>query len=136
MSDFGLFATRDEYEDPLPPVYVPPEMSLNQPCEGEKHDIFVAGVIVFIMVAKHPPFGSATPKDPYYKCLAASRDDIFWKNHCKNKENGVSFFSDDFKDLFSKMVQLDPSKRLSIDSNPCSLYSASRYQVCENAQPA
>ena len=90
-------------------------MSLNQPCEGEKHDIFVAGVIVFIMVTKHPPFGSATPKDPYYKCLAANRDDIFWKAVCKNKENGNSFFSDDFKDLFSKMVQLDPSKRLSIE---------------------
>ena len=90
-------------------------MHLNQPYEGEKCDLFAAGMIVFIMLAQHPPFGSATPKDPYYKCLALNKDELYWKAVCKNKDNGVCFFSDEFKDLFSKMVQLDPSKRLSIE---------------------
>jgi len=72
-------------------------------------------MILFIMIAQHPPFSSATPKDPYYKCLAANRPDIFWKTHGKTKEGGAGFFSDEFKDIFEKMVALDPNSRLTID---------------------
>jgi serine/threonine protein kinase len=72
-------------------------------------------MILFIMVAQHPPFSSATPKDPYYKCIAANRSDIFWKTHCKSKKGGLEFFSEEFKDIFEKMVSLDPNSRLSID---------------------
>jgi len=95
--------------------YMAPEIHLKQPYKGDQVDLFAAGMILFIMVAQHPPFSSATPKDPYYKCIAANRADIFWKTHCKSKEGGVKFFSDDFKDLFEKMVALDPNARLSID---------------------
>ncbi len=66
------------------------------------------------MVAQHPPFSTASPQDPFYRCLAAGRADVFWKTHCKNKADGESFFSEDFKDLIQSMLQLDPLHRPTI----------------------
>jgi len=37
--------------------------------EGSKIDIFAAGVILFIMVAGHPPFNRAMPRDAKYKFI-------------------------------------------------------------------
>jgi len=51
--------------------YMAPEIHLKQPYKGDQVDLFAAGMILFIMIAQHPPFSSATPKDPYYKCIAA-----------------------------------------------------------------
>jgi len=66
------------------------------------------------MVAQHPPFTTAQPNDPFYRCLAASRADIFWRTHCKSKEGGDAFFTEDFKDFVQAMLQLDASHRPSI----------------------
>jgi len=66
--------------------YMAPEIHLKQPYNGKSVDLFAAAIILFIMVAQHPPFTTAQPTDPFYRCLAANRADIFWKTHCKNKE--------------------------------------------------
>ena len=94
--------------------YMAPEIHLKQPYQGRSVDLFAAAIILFIMVAAHPPFTTAEPQDPFYRCLAASRADIFWRTHCKSKENGDEFFSEDFKDLVQAMLQLDPAHRPSI----------------------
>jgi len=49
------------------------------------------------MVSGHPPFVTAQSQDPFYRCLAANRSDIFWKTH--EKSDGENFYSADFKDL-------------------------------------
>jgi len=49
------------------------------------------------MVSEHPPFTTAQPIDPFYRCLAAQRADIFWKTHLKEKDEG--FYTEEFKDL-------------------------------------
>mmetsp|Transcript_123 Transcript_123/g.238 ORF Transcript_123/g.238 Transcript_123/m.238 type:complete len:133 (-) Transcript_123:758-1156(-) len=74
--------------------YMAPEIHLKQPYQGRSVDLFAAAIILFIMVAQHPPFTTAQPQDPFYRCLAANRADIFWKTHTKNKEGGEAFFSD------------------------------------------
>jgi serine/threonine protein kinase len=79
--------------------YMAPEIHLRQPYLGRKTDIFAAAIILFILVSGHPPFTTAEPKDPFYKCLAASRADIFWKTHCKTKEGGLNAFSPEFRDI-------------------------------------
>jgi len=94
--------------------YMAPEIHLKQAYSGKSVDLFAASIILFIMVAQHPPFTTAQPTDPFYRCLAANRADIFWKTHCKNKPEGNSFFSDEFKDLVQSMLQLDPSHRPSM----------------------
>jgi serine/threonine protein kinase len=65
--------------------YMAPEIHLKQPYQGRSVDLFAASIILFILVASHPPFTTAEPKDPFYRCLAASRADIFWRTHCKSK---------------------------------------------------
>jgi serine/threonine protein kinase len=94
--------------------YMAPEIHLKQPYVGKSVDLFAAAIILFISVAQHPPFTTAQPTDPFYRCVAANRSDIFWRTHCKSKPNGEAFFSKDFKDLVQSMLQLDPSHRPSI----------------------
>jgi serine/threonine protein kinase len=94
--------------------YMAPEIHLNQPYKGESVDLFAAAMILFIMVAQHPPFTTAQPQDPFYRCVAANRADIFWRTHCKNKEGQEDFFSKEFKDLVQALLQLDPAHRPSL----------------------
>lgn len=94
--------------------YMAPEIHLNQPYQGEQIDVFASAIILFIMVAQHPPFTAAQPSDPFYRCLAGKRGDIFWRTHCKNKEGGEEFFSEEFKDLMESMLKLEPSQRATV----------------------
>ena len=92
--------------------YMAPEIPTKK-YEGKSVDIFASGVILFIMYAGNPPFEKATPNDPYYKLIKEKRFDIFWKAHCRKRPAG--YFSDAFKELFSKMVAFDPSERPKIE---------------------
>jgi len=47
-----------------------PEIHLCQKYNGAQVDLFAAGIILFIIYSGHPPFGQASPQDPYYKTLA------------------------------------------------------------------
>jgi hypothetical protein len=76
-----------------------PEIHLKQPYQGPTVDVFAAAIILFIMVAAHPPFTTAVATDPFYRCLAANRADVFWKTHSKNKPGKEGYFSEEFKDL-------------------------------------
>lgn len=56
-----------------------PEIILRKPYRGESVDLFATGVILFIMVARHPPFNKADPRDDnFYKKIVANRFDLFW----------------------------------------------------------
>ena len=79
--------------------------------DGKSCDLFAAGIILFLMVAAHPPFASAQPQDPFYKLLAQNKTDIFWQTHLKNKKHG---FSNDFKDLINRLLALNPLERMSM----------------------
>ena len=39
--------------------YMAPEIHLKQPYMGQSVDLFAAAIILFIMVAQHPPFTTA-----------------------------------------------------------------------------
>lgn len=41
-----------------------------------------------------------------------NRADLFWKTHSRNKPEG--FFSEEFKDLITNMLQVMPHQRLSL----------------------
>jgi len=75
-------------------------------------DLFASAIILFTMVSQHPPFNEAVPTDPYYKCIGGGKYEMFWKAHYKSKDGGSSFYSEDFKDMVTKMLMLDPAKRL------------------------
>jgi serine/threonine protein kinase len=71
-------------------------------------------MILFIMIAQHPPFTEAKSTDPFYKCIAGNRADIFWRTHSKNKPGGENFFSKELKELLTCMLQVEPAHRPSM----------------------
>jgi serine/threonine protein kinase len=73
--------------------YMAPEIHLKQAYMGKQVDLFSSAIILFIMVAQHPPFTSAQSNDPFYQCLAKNKSEVFWKTHCRNKAKGENFIS-------------------------------------------
>ena len=59
------------------------------------------------------PFNKAHPSDPHYYFLVANPDN-FWASHA-DAEDGQEIYSDEFKDLFEKMMSFDPNLRPSFD---------------------
>lgn len=88
--------------------YMAPEIPTKN-YDGAKCDIFASGVILFIMYAGNPPFEKALPNDPYYKLLKDKKFDTFWKAHSRRRP--VNYFSEEFKDLFGRMVAYNPAER-------------------------
>ena len=87
-----------------------PEIHARRPYVGASVDLFAAAIILFIMYTQHPPFTRAEPTDPFYKLICANRADLFWKAHSKNKPR-PDYFSDDFKNLVTALIQFDPATR-------------------------
>ena len=81
--------------------YMAPEIHEEKPYEGTKVDIFAAAIILFIMYVGIPPFGTATPKDPYYKALKV-KPEKFWAAHSRGQPAG--YFSEDMKSLLTSML--------------------------------
>jgi serine/threonine protein kinase len=81
--------------------------------DGAKADIFAAGVILFIMYAGNPPFEKAAVNDPILQTYQIKKfHATFWKAHSRRRP--VNFFSDSFKDLFSRMVAYNVNERPTI----------------------
>lgn len=91
--------------------YMAPEVYLDQVSgyQPRPADIFGVAIILFTMVAEHPPFTYARPTDTYYKCISGNRSDLFWRLVSKGRK--PDFYSDDFKDLITSMLQLEPNHR-------------------------
>lgn len=94
--------------------YMAPEIHARQPYIGTSVDLFACAIILFIMITQHPPFTRAEPNDPFYRLLCANRADLFWKAHSKNKPGNLEFFSQEFRDLITSMLQFNPAHRLSM----------------------
>ena len=94
--------------------YMAPEIHMGKAYSGQVCDLFAAAIILFIMVTQHPPFSKAVPNDPFYKLLCSNRSDLFWKAHARGKQGGIEFFSPEFMDLITTMLQYEPTHRLSL----------------------
>lgn len=94
--------------------YMAPEIHLGKKYEGSKVDVFAAAIILFVILTQRPPFACASPQDPHYRLIAAGRAELFWTAHAE-AENGNDIYSPEFKDLFQKMMALNPAQRLTID---------------------
>merc|ERR1711879_295038 len=73
-----------------------------------KCDIFSTGVLLFVILTKHPPFRQAVSEDQWFRQIAKKQFAQFWAKHPKDK------LSRPCKDLICKMLCYQPLDRLTI----------------------
>eukprot|EP00830_Metopus_es_P020176 TRINITY_DN788_c0_g1_i2.p1 TRINITY_DN788_c0_g1~~TRINITY_DN788_c0_g1_i2.p1 ORF type:complete len:454 (-),score=121.68 TRINITY_DN788_c0_g1_i2:10-1371(-) len=95
------------------PGYMAPEILMMKPYSGEKVDVFAAGVMLFIMVAQHPPFRKAANADPLYK-MFLQNNAAFWAKVESNKPSGT--FTPHLKDLLNKLMAIDAAARPTVEA--------------------
>jgi serine/threonine protein kinase len=94
------------------PGYRAPEVK-RQTCKNLcAADIFSAGVVLFIMKSRVPPYAEGK-LFALYNELIKEKNSRFWEIHCQAKKD-KQFFSESFKDLFTQMLQPVPENRPSI----------------------
>jgi 5'-AMP-activated protein kinase catalytic alpha subunit len=108
VSDFGLSALAEsKRQDGLlhttcgTPAYVAPEVLSRKGYDGAKTDIWSCGVILFVLVAGYLPFHDTNLIEMYRKISRA-------EFRCPR------IFSTELKDLLYKILDPDPSTRISI----------------------
>ena len=108
VSDFGLSALAEsKRHDGLlhttcgTPAYVAPEVLSRRGYDGSKADIWSCGVILFVLVAGYLPFHDPNLMEMYRKISKA-------EYRCPRS------FSTELKDLVFRMLDPDPSTRISI----------------------
>jgi len=84
------------------PCYAAPEMIAGKKYNGTNVDIWSCGVILFALICGYLPFEDPNTSNLYKKILSA---DFQTPN----------YVSDDAKDIFDKILNTDPEKRLTID---------------------
>ena len=77
-----------------------------------KDDLFALGYLLFILVAKHPPFFTASINDEHYKLLKENKVLDYWRTI--DSVHGPKWCSDDFKHLITLLLSYDISIRPSI----------------------
>ena len=90
--------------------HYPPEILEKCNYDGEKADIFSAGISLFSLMAKRFLFKKATQKNKIYKLICNNKIQEFW-----NAVDYKGLLSSQFRDLFIKMVAYDPTQRPSIE---------------------
>ena len=53
----------------------------------------------------------AGKKDPFYKLIVQNRSDLFWKAWAQYHPEDDNYYSDEFKDLITTMIDYYPHKR-------------------------
>ena len=118
LIDFGFSRNINDgliYENIGTSCYISPEVSQapTKGFDGIKNDIFSMGVVLFILIFGFFPFDNATFADNRYKFIINDKFEEFWKLIPFNQID-ISI-SNNFKDLFEKLVCYDPKGRLSLN---------------------
>ena len=93
--------------------YVPPQIFINAVYNGSKADIFSLGVILFNLVTGKKGFNMAKNTDLLYRCIRNNHINEYWKLLFK-KINNINL-SQEFKDLYIRMVSFDENNRPTIN---------------------
>ena len=90
-------------------TYMSPQIRNKENYSGFAADVFSAGVLLFILAAGTFPFLQGTQNDSYYKYLYFGRTADYF-----NKVNATGL-SEDFKNLFLRMVSYDERTRITLE---------------------
>ncbi len=121
ISDFGL--SIDNNDKQLINIfqgsekYKAPEIILKKPFNGIYADIFSLGVTLFVILTGNYPFKSARKYDICYSNIIKGKIENYWfllkKKIFEDNDNNLP--SEEFRDLFIKMIQFEPNNRISIN---------------------
>ena len=105
IADFG-FSTRQARNESFKGTqnYMSPEIFSGGEYNSQSADLFASGIILFWMIAQHPPFEWARKENPHYNLIRVNNHEGFWRVHSRSKPEG--FFSEDFKSLINSMLAL------------------------------
>ena len=90
--------------------YKPPEVGRSKPYDGYKVDIFCLGVSLIRLVIGTSAFGKATRNDQKYHMIMQKKYKEYWEM-IESQNNGIKL-SEEFKDLYIKMILYNPQLRL------------------------
>eukprot|EP01065_Artemidia_motanka_P004259 TRINITY_DN12038_c0_g1_i1.p1 TRINITY_DN12038_c0_g1~~TRINITY_DN12038_c0_g1_i1.p1 ORF type:complete len:491 (+),score=154.67 TRINITY_DN12038_c0_g1_i1:93-1475(+) len=108
ITDFGLSKMQEVGEDKMlsttcgTPHYVAPEIISEKPYSGFVADVWSCGVILFVMLAAYLPF-----EDPQINGLFNKIE--------RGEYRTPRHFSEEVKTTISKLLQVDPAQRLTLD---------------------
>lgn len=95
--------------------YMAPEIHKGEKYDGKAVDVFAAAIILFVVMTQRPPFASGHPDDVHYGLVASGGDQasMFWQAHAEANDD-EDIYSSEFKDMFEKMMKMNPDERLTI----------------------
>jgi len=97
------------------PHYRAPELKLRICEKPKKSDIYSAGVTLFVLLMGCLPYYEDQEINGYNLFeLMMTQPEIFWEIHRELAEN-PEHFSQEFKELFFSMTQMEPEKRISLE---------------------
>ena len=91
------------------PCYASPEMISKKSYSPEPSDIWSCGIILYYMICGYLPFEDKQSDNLYKKILSGKIAQY------PEAQNGTEEISNELKDLISKLLNLDPKRRISID---------------------
>ena len=89
--------------------YKPPEIAPNKPYDGKKADIFSLGASLILLVTGKDGFKTASTNDKFYNKILLKHLSLYWKI-IESINKGITL-SQEFKDLYIKMVTYNPNSR-------------------------
>lgn len=123
LADFGLCRLANEFGDNIDAVvdrngtmeFMSPEMHLSRRSFGGKQaDMWAVGICLFILLTGFPPMTVAKTSCPWFSLINRKRYTLFWKKVDQVlKDNGRPIPSQKAKDLINKLLDVDPSSRMS-----------------------
>ena len=115
ISDFGFACINSpNLKDLLgTKEYTPPEIISNKSYDGKKADIFSLGAVLIILVTGKNGFKIATANDKLYQKIMMKHVEVYWQNF--EKQYTIDSLSQEFKDLYIKMISYNPIKRPSVE---------------------
>jgi serine/threonine protein kinase len=66
------------------------------------------------MVSNMPPFPSTQGNNSFFKTIKDNKFQSFWRMHTTSRTEGPEYYSDEFVNLVTGMLQVDPIHRFSI----------------------